>query len=159
MAIQESAIKGWISRQAPKLRDNTHMMFMYGEKDIRGKCESEFFFNEVLVGRGNTRLGLNPLNEKYLHKVVGAGQLSGRGASGQRQDAQNRIDHRRIPLRDPERAGQAHPQATQLHLAVVYPAELLRVQRVKRAVGGHQRKQKAPEIAPGLSRVVTLRFP
>jgi hypothetical protein len=82
MAIQESAIKGWISRQAPKLRDNTHMMFMFAEKDLRGKRESEFFFNEVLVGRGNARLGLNPLNEKYLHMVKGAGQLSGAALLG-----------------------------------------------------------------------------
>jgi len=80
--VPESTIKGWISRQAPKLRDNTHMMLMYGEKDTRGKREAEFFFNEVLVGKGNPRLGLNPLNEKYLHKVVGAGQLSGAGLLG-----------------------------------------------------------------------------
>ena len=80
--VADSTVKGWISRQAPKLRDNTHMMFMYGEKDARGKRESEFFFNEVLVGKGNARLGLNPLNEKYLHKVPGAGQLSGAGLLG-----------------------------------------------------------------------------
>jgi hypothetical protein len=80
--ISEGTIKGWISRSAPKLRDNTHMMFMYAEKDIRGKRESDFFFNEVLVGRGNSRLGLNPLNEKYLHMVKGAGQLSGAALLG-----------------------------------------------------------------------------
>ena len=55
--ISEAAIKAWISRQAPKLRDNTHMMFMYAEKDFRGKRESEFFFNEVLVGRGTRGWG------------------------------------------------------------------------------------------------------
>ena len=107
--FQKSAIKAWISRQAPKLRDNTHMMFMYAEKDFRGKRESEFFFNEVLVGRGNTRLGLNPLNDKYLHMVKGAGSALRRGPSRQRQDAQDRIDDRRVPHRDPERAGQTHP--------------------------------------------------
>jgi pimeloyl-ACP methyl ester carboxylesterase len=80
--VSESVIKGWISRQAPKLRDNTHMMFMYAEKDTRAKRESEFFFNEVLVGKGNPRLGLNPLNEKYLHKIAGAGQLSGAALLG-----------------------------------------------------------------------------
>jgi hypothetical protein len=58
------------------------MMFMYAEKDLRGKRESEFFFNEVLVGRGNSRVGLNPLNEKYLHMVKGGGQLSGAALLG-----------------------------------------------------------------------------
>jgi hypothetical protein len=75
--VSDSAVKAWISRHAPKLRDNTHMMFMYAEKDRRGRLESEFFFNEVLVGKGNARLGLNPLNDKYLHQIKGADQLSG----------------------------------------------------------------------------------
>jgi hypothetical protein len=75
--VQESVIKGWISRHAPKMRDNTHMMFMYAEKDKKGKTASEFFFNEALVGKGNARLGLSPLNEKYLHQIKGADQLSG----------------------------------------------------------------------------------
>jgi pimeloyl-ACP methyl ester carboxylesterase len=82
VGVQESTVKSWISRSATKLRDNTHMMFMYAEKDRRGKGVSEFFFNEVLVGKGNPRLGLNPLNEKYLHMVKGADQLSGAGLLG-----------------------------------------------------------------------------
>jgi hypothetical protein len=75
--VRESVIKSWISRHAPKMRDNTHMMFMYAEKDRKGKTASEFFFNEALVGKGNARLGLSPLNDKYLHQIKGADQLSG----------------------------------------------------------------------------------
>jgi len=75
--VRESVIKSWISRHAPKMRDNTHMMFMYAEKDKKGKQASEFFFNEALVGKGNVRLGLSPLNDKYLHQVKGADQLTG----------------------------------------------------------------------------------
>jgi hypothetical protein len=81
-SVSEAAIKNWIARQAPKLRDNNHMLFMYGEKDAKGKRESEFFFNEVLVGKGNAKLGLNPLNEKFLHVVKGAEQLSGAALLG-----------------------------------------------------------------------------
>jgi len=79
--LQESVIKNWISRNI-KIRDNTHMMFMYGEKDRKGRNEADFFFNEVLVGKGNSRLGLAPLNEKYLHMVKGADQLTGVGLLG-----------------------------------------------------------------------------
>ena len=53
------------------------MMFVYAEKDKKGKAASEFFFNEALVGKGNARLGLSPLNDKYLHQIKGADQLSG----------------------------------------------------------------------------------
>ena len=81
-SVREDSIKAWIARKAPKLRDNSHMLFMYGEKDAKGKRESEFFFNEVLVGKGNAKLGLNPLNEKYLHVVKGADQLSGAALLG-----------------------------------------------------------------------------
>ena len=75
--VPESVIKGWVSRHAPKMRDNTHMMFMYAEKDKKGKLASEFFFNEVVVGKGNAKLGLNPLNAKFLFPIKGADQLSG----------------------------------------------------------------------------------
>jgi hypothetical protein len=75
--IREEVIKGWVSKHAPKMRDNTHMMFMYAEKDKKGKTAAEFFFNEVLVGKGNPRLNLNPLNPKFLYQIKGADQLSG----------------------------------------------------------------------------------
>jgi hypothetical protein len=76
-SISENQIKAWVARFAPKMRDNNPMLFMYAEKDNPGKRASEFFFNEVLVGKGDMRLGLTKLNEKYLHEIKGANNLSG----------------------------------------------------------------------------------
>lgn len=80
-SIADGAVKSWIARLAPKLRDNNHMLFIYSDKDARSKRDSEYFFNEVLVGKGNEKLGLNKLNEKFLHPVK-AGELSGAGLLG-----------------------------------------------------------------------------
>jgi hypothetical protein len=76
-SMSESQIKSWISRHAPKLRDNNHMLFLYAEKDKKSQKTSDFFFNEVLVGKGDKKLGLNPLPPAYLKELKGADQLTG----------------------------------------------------------------------------------
>jgi hypothetical protein len=92
-SIPDNVIKGWVTGalptgklpMPPKTRENNPMLFMYGEKDTRGKREAEFFHLEVLVGRGNKMLGLSPLNEKYLSPVKNGGALSGVALLGDNQ--------------------------------------------------------------------------
>jgi len=73
----DPVIKEWVAKYAPKLRDNNPMLWMYADKDTKAKKEADFFFHEVLVGKGDAKLGLNPLNQKYLHEVKGGNTLSG----------------------------------------------------------------------------------
>jgi pimeloyl-ACP methyl ester carboxylesterase len=73
----DRTIKEWVAKFAPKLRDNNPILWMYADKDPKAKKEADFFFNEVLVGKGDAKLGLNPLNQKYLYEVKGANALSG----------------------------------------------------------------------------------
>jgi pimeloyl-ACP methyl ester carboxylesterase len=76
-SIPEPLIKSWISKGAPKLRDNNPMLFLYAENDRVGKSHAEFFHIEALVGKGDRRNGLNPLNDAYLKELKGADKLSG----------------------------------------------------------------------------------
>jgi len=75
-SIPEAQIKYWMATNAPKVRDNNPMLFLHADKDAKGKKMSEFFFNEVLVGKGDPKLGLNKLNPAYLKELKG-GELSG----------------------------------------------------------------------------------
>jgi len=84
-SISEGQIKTWVGRFAPKIREVNPMLFLYAEKDNRGKKTSEFFFNEVLVGRGDSKLGLNKLTQTFLKDVKGANDLSGAALLGNNQ--------------------------------------------------------------------------
>jgi hypothetical protein len=61
----------------PKTRENIPMTFLYGDKSNQGRRDAEFFQYEVLVGKGDKKNGIAPLNEKYLHEVKNGGALSG----------------------------------------------------------------------------------
>jgi pimeloyl-ACP methyl ester carboxylesterase len=76
-SVPERLIEHWVARQAPKMRDNNPMLFLYADKDNKGKAQAEFYHHGALVGRGDKRNGLNPLNDAYLKKMEGAGELSG----------------------------------------------------------------------------------
>jgi pimeloyl-ACP methyl ester carboxylesterase len=62
---------------APKIRDNNPMLFMFGAGDKKGAEQAAFFHNEVLVGKGDMKNGLRPLQEKYLFPVKNGGKLVG----------------------------------------------------------------------------------
>lgn len=76
-SVPEKLIENWVSKGAPKMRDNNPMLFMYAEKDANAKRDAEFFHLGALVGKGDVRNGLNPLNPAYLKKIEGADKLSG----------------------------------------------------------------------------------
>ncbi len=115
--FRESDVKNWIAATQGKMRNNNPMLFMYADKDTNAKREAEFFFKVALVGDGDKRQRLSPLNPKYLHPVTGAGNLSGVALLG--NNANGRHDPR-IPGGDPKGAGQNHPQKPRLHRTLVH---------------------------------------
>jgi hypothetical protein len=76
-SVPERTIEYWVAREAPKMRDNNPMLFLFAENDKVGKEHAEFFHLQALVGKGDQRNGLNKLNDAYLKKVEGADKLSG----------------------------------------------------------------------------------
>lgn len=76
-SLPERLVENWVAKGASKMRDNNPMLFMYAEKDTKGKNDAAFFHLEALVGKGDKRNGLNPLNDAYLKEMKGADKLSG----------------------------------------------------------------------------------
>ena len=78
-SISEVNAKKWISTYAPKIRENNPMLFLYADKDAVGKKQSEFFYNEVLVGdpRRAKAFNLNPIDQTFIKEVKGGNTLSG----------------------------------------------------------------------------------
>lgn len=76
-AMSNTAVKAWVSKYSLRMRDNNPMLFLYGDKDTKAKAQSEFFFDECLVAKGNTQLGLKKLEQTFLKPVDKAGTLNG----------------------------------------------------------------------------------
>jgi pimeloyl-ACP methyl ester carboxylesterase len=71
---------------APKIRDNNPMLFLFGAGDRKGAEQAAFFHNEVLVGKGDAKNGLRPLNDKYLLPIAKGGTLSGVALLGNNEE-------------------------------------------------------------------------
>ena len=69
-AFQRLTVANWVKNQQ-KLRDNNPMLLLYGADDSTSKAASEFFYNEVLVAKGNKTLGVKPLEQTFLTEVKG----------------------------------------------------------------------------------------
>lgn len=76
-AVRADAVSGWAKANL-QLRDNNHMLFVYGEKDPAAVRDAKFFYDEVLVGKGNRALAVKPLEQTFLSQIAGS-KLSGVG--------------------------------------------------------------------------------
>ena len=85
-SMSQATVKGWVSGRplnntvgAPKLRDNTPMLFLYADKDTAGKAQSKFFFDEVLVADPvKAKLAkLEVPDQTFLREVKDAQKLEG----------------------------------------------------------------------------------
>lgn len=76
-SISEQTAKGWISKIAPKLRENNPMLFLYADKDEAGKKGSSFYYKDVLVANPPKNAMINPLDQTFLKEVKGGNQASG----------------------------------------------------------------------------------
>jgi hypothetical protein len=52
-----------------KMRDVNPMLFLYGEKDTAAASQSKFFFDNVLVAKGNRAIGVKELEQTFLTAV------------------------------------------------------------------------------------------
>lgn len=78
-------LQQWVSRpeMAPKLRENNPMLFLYADKDPRGKADASFYYDQVLVAAPRKGTALNPLNQTFMKEVKGGAQLQGVKLLGQ----------------------------------------------------------------------------
>ncbi|MFM8271056.1 MAG: hypothetical protein ACKODX_01860 [Gemmata sp.] len=74
--VPEATVKKWVT-QAPKLRVNNQMLFLYADKDAPGKRQSEFFYNEALVANPPKSSTLKPLKQTFIKEVKGGNTLTG----------------------------------------------------------------------------------
>jgi len=86
-SMPASTVQKWVADKniAPRIRDNTPMLFLYGEKDRDGKRASEFYFNEVLVAdpvKAKSR-NLEVPEQTFIKDVKGGEQLQGIKLLGQ----------------------------------------------------------------------------
>ncbi|MBA4064950.1 MAG: hypothetical protein C0501_14800 [Isosphaera sp.] len=83
--VPVATVKVWTSKLAPKLRENNPMLFLYGDKDAKGKAQAEFFFNEVLVANPPKGATLQKLDQTFLKDMKGT-NLSGAALLGNAKD-------------------------------------------------------------------------
>jgi len=76
MAVRENLVKNWATG-ASKLRNNTPMLFLYGDKDDKAKSNAEFFFNQVLVAKPPGGSPLQKLDQTFEQPLKGSGKASG----------------------------------------------------------------------------------
>jgi hypothetical protein len=69
-AFQARVVSDWVKNQQ-KLRDNNPMLLMYGGDDPTAKASANYFFNEVLVAKGNKTLGIKALEQTFAEEVKG----------------------------------------------------------------------------------------
>jgi hypothetical protein len=70
VAFPERIVTDWVKNQQ-KLRDNNPMLLMYGGDDAAAKTQANFFFNQVLVAKGNKTLGIKALEQTFIEEVKG----------------------------------------------------------------------------------------
>lgn len=78
-SFTEFAMKGWITKPnlAPMMRENNPMLFLYADKDTKGKGETNFYYNEMLIAEPKGKGTLVKLKQTFAQPVEKAGTLQG----------------------------------------------------------------------------------
>ncbi|MBY0514131.1 MAG: hypothetical protein K2P78_09505 [Gemmataceae bacterium] len=79
-SINPALAQNWV-KMSIKMRDNNPMLFLYGEKDANGKNAAGYFFEDVLVAKGNAGQGIKKLDQTFVRDVKGT-NLRGVGLLG-----------------------------------------------------------------------------
>jgi hypothetical protein len=75
-SVAPGTAQGWV-RNTLKMRENNPMLLLYGPEDKKSKAAAEFFYDDVLVAKGNMRIGVQPLPQTFLKPLDGAKALNG----------------------------------------------------------------------------------
>lgn len=84
-SFPEATIKRWVADQR-KIRENNPMLFLYAEKDAKGRADSSFYFDQVLVAKPRKGSNLTELPQTFMHDVKGAEKLQGVKLLGERTE-------------------------------------------------------------------------
>jgi hypothetical protein len=88
-SFREQTLRDWVSKSAPRLRENNPMLFLHAQNDNKGKVESEFYYKGVLVAEPPKGSPLNKLEQTFLMPVKGAAQLQGVKLLGETETTAN----------------------------------------------------------------------
>ena len=80
--VRQQTVQDW--GRTAKLRENNPMLFLYGENDPLAK-DSKWFFNEVLVAKGNKQYSTKELEQTFLTPIPKS-KLSGVALLGNNAD-------------------------------------------------------------------------
>ncbi len=75
-AIPPNAAQAWI-RDNLRMRENNPMLLLYGPEDKKAAEAAKFFYDEVLVAKGNKAKGVKPLEQTFLKPLEEAKALNG----------------------------------------------------------------------------------
>jgi pimeloyl-ACP methyl ester carboxylesterase len=67
--VPEYVAQGW-AKDAPKMRDNNKMLFVYGADDAPAKSAAEAFYNKILVAGGNKAIGVSAIDQTFLFPIA-----------------------------------------------------------------------------------------
>jgi len=69
-SVDQRVVQKWV-QNTPKLRDNNPMLFLYGETDTPAQGLAKFYYDEVLVAKGDPRIGFKQLAQTFERNVPG----------------------------------------------------------------------------------------
>jgi len=72
--MSDQSVKALLSKYAVRLRDETPMLFLNGEKDAKGKAASKFYFNDVLVAVPRPGSKVAKLSQTFHVELKGPGE-------------------------------------------------------------------------------------
>jgi hypothetical protein len=75
-SMSDGTVKSFISSYAPDMREETRMLFLYGEKDDNGKKHCKYYHDEVLVAKGK-KGKIEGMVLTEVRPVKGAKELKG----------------------------------------------------------------------------------
>ncbi|HEY2787450.1 MAG TPA: hypothetical protein VGJ05_21015 [Fimbriiglobus sp.] len=73
-AMNDSAVKAFLSRYAVRLREQTPMLFINDEKDRKGRAASNYYFNEVLIANPRSGTRLAKLQQTFHRELKPSGR-------------------------------------------------------------------------------------
>jgi hypothetical protein len=76
-SVPDQLIKNFISKGAPKLRENNPMLFLFAPKDTKAKSAAEFFVDQVLVAKPPAGSPLTKLDQTQALDVKQGAGLNG----------------------------------------------------------------------------------
>lgn len=76
-AMPDGAVKGFVSGYAPDMRNETRMLFLVADKNEHDRSKAKYFYDEVLVAKGNPGKKVEKMELTEVRTIKGAKSLTG----------------------------------------------------------------------------------